>query len=476
MIGFITSPALQYWGDPIAWREEARSLLLHGTLSVDPGIAARYGAPGQFFVFNSSERKYYSKYGIVNGLINTIPLYAEYLVGKDIPHAGSPTHVFYLGLFFLLIAVAIAYLLYEITGYYSSNRAARFTYVLLAFYTTYLWNYLRSTTAESTLLLGFIAFCLFYIRFNRRSEPLPERPLGALYGAWVAIAVLTETRFYFLFLMPMFAASLVYFAWRERLSKSAWLSKATRAIIIPSALILIMLGLVNQIKFGSPLLSGYHQWSDAPNPHTVWTVMYDFLFSSQWGFFVCFPPLFLALFGMCRFFRHHRAEAIFFFATFLILLGLLAPLPHYRGEWAYGPRYFVFILPVLSLPALYPLEWAYARGFKLARVAFVAVLVTASAFMIFAQMQINRLSFFFKYEAELCVGNAHSTVADDYFRKTSYAKINWDHIRANGHWERLPYYADLERKLTPEALADWQDQVHSLISQSNLYWFSGAAP
>ena len=45
-------------------------------------------------------------------------------------------------MFFLLLAMAIALLIYAITGYYCISVKARLTYVVLVFYTTYLWNYL----------------------------------------------------------------------------------------------------------------------------------------------------------------------------------------------------------------------------------------------------------------------------------------------------------------------------------------------
>jgi len=86
-------------------------------------------------------------------------------------------------------------------------------------------------------------------------------------------------------------------------------------------------------------------------------------------------------------------------------------------------------------------------------------------------MQVNRLDFFFKYKAQLALPTPRCRVANEYFQKTSFAKIHWDHIRADGRWERLPYYTALERQVPPELLANWRDRMHSLVSRSNLYWF-----
>src|SRR5690349_4159694 len=74
VVGILTLPAIPYGGDPNAWQEEARSLLTRGELSVPESIASNFGAPGQFFVLNHRNGKYYSKYGTLNGVLSTIPL------------------------------------------------------------------------------------------------------------------------------------------------------------------------------------------------------------------------------------------------------------------------------------------------------------------------------------------------------------------------------------------------------------------
>ncbi len=470
-IGLLTLPALPYAGDPVAWREEGRAIVLHGRLSVEPDIAQHFGEPGQFFALNQNNGRYYFKSGIVNGPMTAIPLLAEYLLRGELPYENPSERICIFGVFYLLIAVAIAHLLHAITGHYSSNRVARIVYVLLAFYTTYLWNYLRSTSTESTLLLGFLVFCLCLLRLKRPGGAPSAWLLRDLYGAWAAVAFLVLTRLYFVLLAPVFAASLIYLARRGGLPRCAWVAFSLRSFIFPVVLILCAVGLVNQVKFGGPFLSGYHQWFDPPNPHTVWDVLYDFVFSIQWSFFVCFPPLLLALMGLRRFFRQHWDEAVFLLAVLGVFFAVVEPRQSWRGEWAYGSRYFVFILPLLALPALYPLEWACARCSKPAGALAVALLCLASAFMIFVQMEVNQLDFFFKYWAQLSLPAHHSRAAEEYFNHTSFPRINWDHIHADGHWEQLPYYSDLERAVPPETLTAWKAKIHSLVSNRNLYWF-----
>ena len=56
-------------GDPHAWREETRSILLTGTLNVPRDTALIIDEQGQYFPRNERNGLYYSKFGIANSLI-----------------------------------------------------------------------------------------------------------------------------------------------------------------------------------------------------------------------------------------------------------------------------------------------------------------------------------------------------------------------------------------------------------------------
>jgi len=74
LIGILTLPAVPYGGDPVEWRMEARSILIYGELNVPSSFATAYGEPGQFFVLNHRNGKYYAKAGTLNGILNVVPL------------------------------------------------------------------------------------------------------------------------------------------------------------------------------------------------------------------------------------------------------------------------------------------------------------------------------------------------------------------------------------------------------------------
>jgi hypothetical protein len=470
-VAFATMPARLYIGDPRAWREEARSLLVFHTLAIDPTVANQFSKPGQFCVINVQNGGWYSKYGLFNGLLNMPPLLAEQVITGELPALTSKARPLVLGSYFLLVTLAIAYVLYLVAGYYVHCPILQATYVLLAFYTTYLWNYLRAGNSESTQLLGFLLFWLFFLRVIRRTECFIHRPRWDVYCAWLALGILCQTRVSYLIFLPVFGVTLCYLLWFDASGIRQSLSLVNRLILLPCGLIMLAQGAVHEIKFGSPFLSGYHQsWETTPLP-TLYQLVDDFVFSAQWSVFVHFPLLLLAIPFIPRFFKTRPIEAATLFAFLLVTLILVSRLPFWRGEWAYGPRYFVFILPLLALPALYPLEWAWTRSRKaMPGMFWVSVLAVAVA-MAFAQLQVHRLDFFFKYRIQPVRAAAQSSVARDYFRYTHFAKINWDHLRCRGQWHKLPYYSDLESKLSPSQLESWEKNLDHWIGQGNLWWF-----
>ena len=452
------------------WREESRALILHGTPAIEESVVFDFGViPGRCILLNVRNGKWYSRHGSLSGLINVIPLAVEKLATGSLPPFTSPSRPLILGLFSLLLSVAVAALLFSVTGFYVESLPVRAAFVLLSIYTTYLWNYLRGCGSETYQLLAYLFFYISFLRFKRRPEPFAERPRADLYWAWLALAALCQIRFTYLALGPLLAAAIAYDAWRAGVAREHRDDLLARLIVVPGVLVLLAQGAVHFWKFGSPFLSGYHQWWEPPVPHTVWTVLYDFLVSAQYGFFICFPLLVLALFGWRRFFSNHRDEAALLLASALAILCILAPLPFWRGGWAYGPRYFVFILPLLALPALYPLEWAFVKLREPRRAAALFTVVVFGLFSAFAQLQIHRLPYFTKYVIYESLGTVRSPAVSAYFETTALPKINWDHLHKR--WEELPYFAELKGEIPPERLAKWQKRTEALLATSNLFFF-----
>lgn len=461
LIGTLTLPAVPYGGDPFTWQMEARSILIYGELSVPSSIATKVGEPGQFFVVNHKNGKYYSKYGTLNGILNVVPLLAGAIIGNQIVAFG---------LFAVALSAMIAYVLYELTGYYTKVEWVRVAFVLLCFYTTYAWNYLRGTNSEPTQWLFFLLVVrsLFQLNRARNVEGFPFRSVAALW-LWAGCLCLTKTSW--VLLIPLLAGALIYLARRDGIPRSCWLRLGWRAIILPATLICAILAVNNWVKFGAPWLSGYHQWSDHDARVDFGAAFYDLVLSPQWSLLIYFPPVVLAIAGWKRAWREHKEEGIFLLAVFVVYLHVVILLGIWRGQWCYGPRYFLFILPMLALPALYVLEWAGQRILRPSGYLTLGAVMLASLFFIGVQWQVNRLEWFFRYSAEGDLASLNDPKVHAYFEHTHFAKINWDYLRARHDLTKLPNYDRIRAGFTEEQLKNFLSGTQDLLSRPNLYWW-----
>ncbi len=498
--------------------------MLNGSLAVDASVGQR---TKWAFVRNERDRRYYSKYGLFNGVLHILPLGVEYLVSGELPAerdvnggvSPNPSRVAIINGFFVLHSLVIALLLWFVSGKCARLPWVRAFFVLSAIYCTTLWHYLRFPLSEATQVGLFLLFWLFFLRLSQRDEQLSTRPRRDVYWAWFALFLLCQTRVADLFILPLFGLYVAWLAWESNLSWRAKAAFVLKTVVIPATLIIIAQGVVHFLKFGSPLLSGYHQFWEAPRPHTVWQVLYEFTLHPQWNFFVTFPVLILAVPGWMKYLGRHTAEAVFLLAVLLGMFDIVAPLPFWRGELAYGPRYFLYLLPVLSLPALYTLEWlanaakchpchssASAGRFPSvrqahgeqgerqnagprlgalplteteyrfsgarkwgARVALGGV-VAAAMFLAFAQFQVQRFGFF-DWRGAFRNPAGNSPAVKDYFNYTPVPKICWDHFRCRDHLEDLPYYNAMARDKAAGEIEAWKKELLSHIHYSNLYWF-----
>lgn len=450
-----------YGGDPTAWRAEARSILSRGVFDVPSSIATNFGEPGQYFVLNYKNGKYYSKYGTLNGLLNVIPLLAGRLMGDE-PAA--------LGMFAVILSGIIAYVLYDLTGYYTRIEFVRVAFVLLCFYTTYAWNYLRGTNSEATQWLFFLLAVRALFRLNRKPEGgrNQSRIIGAL---WLWTGCLCLTKVSWVLFIPLLAGALIYLAHRERIHRSLWPKLFLRTVILPGALICAVIAINNWLKFGAPWLSGYHQWHD-PNPRVDFlAAFYDLTVSPQWSLLISFPPLLLGILCWKRFWREHKEEGIFILAVFFVFLLANILRGNWRGDWCYGPRYFLFILPLLALPAIYALEWAGQRVRRPAGYLTLAAILAVGLFFVAVQWQVNRLDWFFRYHVAEDLISLNDPRVQQYFDRTHFARINWDYWRARHDLTKIPCYDQIRGGLSQEQMENFLTEAHYLLSHPNLYWW-----
>ena len=456
IVGISTLPALLYGGDPTAWRAEARSILSRGALDVPASMATNFGEPGEYFVLNHKNGKYYSKYGTLNGVLNVVPLLIGRLIGDE---------TLALGIFAVFLSGIIGYVLYSLTGYYTGVECVRVAFVLLCFYTTYAWNYLRGTNSEPTQWLFFLLAVRALVRLNRapEQEGFQLRTVGPV---WFWAGCLCLTKVSWVLFLPLLAGALIYLARTRGIQRPLW-----PAIVLPLALIGVIIAVNNWAKFGAPWLSGYHQWND-PDPRVDFVAaFYDLTLSPQWSLFICFPPLLLALACWRRFWREHKEEAIFTLAIFVLFLNVNILRGNWRGEWCYGPRYFLFILPLLALPAVYALEWAGQHRRRPAGYLTLGALGLAGLFFVAAQWQVNRLDWFFRYHVAVDLSSLKDPEVWRYFNRTNFAQISWDYWRARHDLTKIPYYDRIHDGLSREEMENFLSETQYLLSHPNLYWW-----
>jgi hypothetical protein len=460
VINLIFMPARLCPGDATAWWQESRDLLRYGRLWVDPDFARTVGEPGQFFVLNPTDGRWYSKYGIANSLMAIPPLELDDLLRQGGPSSAARLLVIY-NIWNILLSLALAGVLYVITGRYCDIPWRRITYVLACLFATFLWYYQRAQGCEiwQTLFFALLYECLL------RSLRPAEAAGRWLLLAWLFTGLLVLSRILFGILIPaiIFLVILSLMIRRQR-----WL-RILPMLLIPPCVILALLACVNDIKFGSPWLSGYHQWRPEQHvPNGSWLDgVYGLLLSGHWSIFIYFPLLLPAIGGLKRFAAQYWLDTIVIFTIFLTTLFVLGKIPSWRGEWTYGPRYMLFLLPILALPAL-----NIAAATSSCR-AWLPLSLTAAllCFSLWLQFEVNRADFWFLYYLQQPLqGRMNSDLSEyiyDHHEGIIFHDL-WSHRQDMDHSE---FFTNLKDVLTPQDLTAYRQRASQIIARTNFYWW-----
>jgi hypothetical protein len=477
-INFAAMPATWWAGDPSAWREETRSMLRDGALHVNTQYAERIGDPGQYFVFNAEKGWWYSKYGLMNSLMALPPTALEAAIHGRIPDVGTQSDLLIFNLYNILLSLLICGLLYRITGWYTDRTWVQVVYVLCTFYATFLWYYQRAQGAEIYQVLFFTAafyFLMIYLRGLRDTQGEPARKhMLALVGAWLFVTALLLTRVIFAFLIPTVWIAVIYVTlgldkdrrWQILGRQIVWL-------LLPVALAIGILAWINQVKFGSPWLTGYHQWRARDHmpigrwQDGVWGVLFD----PQGSMLLHFPILVFSLFGLRAFYRRFRVDTVTLFLLPSALFLVITKTPVWRGEWTYGPRLLIFMLPVLSLPFVSFLDWLADAPWTRGKCVMAMATLGTLGYSTFLQYQANRLDFWTLYRISDTVNEAWSRDMARYFLEHQMGVFNTDLIRHKDDLDDLPFVAELEKRgLAGQQLQEYKAMLRKFATEENFYW------
>lgn len=455
LFNFASMPGQFLDGDPAAWREEARSIVLRGELAVPAEFASRFFEPGQYFVRNELSGRWYSKYGVMNSLMSLPPLWAQAAAGGDISRPGTYPSLLAFNLWNVFLSALLALLLYALASLYTPRISVRFVFVLGTLYASALWFYLRAQSSELYQAVFFAALFLCLAKVLR------TRSSYWLAGAWLFAGLLLLTRVSFGLLLPIIGL----LAWRQE-------RRLTLGMLIPPIVAVSLLAYVNYAKFGSPLLTGYHAWRPEVSSlsGSLADGLWGFLFSPRFSLFLHYPLLILALLGAREFWRRQREDAIAMAALFVPFLLLISKLPLWAGEFSYGPRYLLFLVPVLSLPAVLFIDSMIESIATWRARAWAAIVVACLAYSTYLQVQVNRLGFWTYYEARAALEVAYSDAAAEWFRDRHVGVISADLLRHRGDLTALPWFPEFRRKVGPEIAQQYVRELGRLIDRGNWYW------
>jgi hypothetical protein len=465
LVSVASWPLHFYGSDPVAVREEARALILTGSLDVVTPPAP-WDRPGEYFVQNSRTGAWVSKYGLFSTLAVTPPLAVEYLTTGELPPLDSRDRILLLNAWNTVLTLLLAAVLVRLASLYTDRAWLMTAFALTTLFSTFVWNYTRAQSPELVQILLAAVAADSFLRHLRS----PSR--WRLLAVYAAVTALVLTRVYFVTLLPVVAVALL----AHRRDRLAW-----TAAIAGTAAVLTLLAAANFLKFGSPLLTGYHAFQ--PERHLPGSnplpALYGFLISAQKGVLWHFPTLLLALLGAVAFARHYRSEAVLLGAGIVFCFFPLCFIPSWAGEWGYGPRYLVFALPLLALPAVCLLDRSTGRP-RIALLTLGAALAFAGTYLNF---QVNRVEFFTANTLRGPLRDLgppsppmgwHDDTAPypgrDYFDHRPWGLIVRDLFASNGRLERHPLADTARRELSPAAYEDFRRLLWHAHQNTNWWW------
>jgi hypothetical protein len=477
VVNLACMPATFLPGDPYAWREEAKAMLT-GELAVSPSAAVRFGDPGQYFVLNPVNGRWYSKYGVMNAVMALPPTVAEWLIRSRIPEPLGQPDLLIFNLYQLVLTLAVCAVLWRLSAVYTNARSTRMTYVLAVFYGTFFWYYQRAQSAEIYQVLFYA--CFFYgLRsyvhgLSAGQGHVTRRERAALLGAWLCLAALVFTRVLFGLLMAIVPAATGVVMWKfgAEVRRRVALREAG-FVVLPAVLIGAGILCINRVKFGSPWLTGYHQWR--PEMHypawANWSGLYGLVFDMQGSVLWYFPVLIFALLGLKTFYERYPLDAVLMWASFGVVYLVLGKTSSWRGEWTYGPRYLLFALPVVGLPFLTFVDCIRRWPQRWLRWSMAAATAGTLVYSAYLQERTNRLDFFAYYQVSVITEGAWNREMARDMLDRHVGAFCAELLSHRDNLDALPWVQKLPAlHYLPEQVEAIKDSVRTILSHDNYYW------
>ena len=489
-INFFTWPAQKYFGDADAVRVQTATLLNTGEWNVPQEIAERFGARGQYF-YQNANGNWYPKYGVLNALIYAPALWLEKIATGSLI-IEPPECLLFLNLFNLVLSGATAFYLILLSRRYTKSNAIVATFVLASLYSTFWWNYLRAQTFEIYHTLFMLAFYYHFVTALGlyRSGEARRRGDVQFFVAAIYFGALCLCKSVYVVLLPAVVAILLgaeldpkrsihSTGGQDRSFHSGRKDRILRQLMffwLPIGISLCILAGTNWARFGSPLATGYTQWtteSQLFKMSNVLPALGGFLFSAQRSVFLCYPLLIFALAGWPMFFKKHPLDAIAAGLFGLLLLLINSAFTNWGGQASYGPRYLLPILPILALPFIDYLALLRIISNKFNKSLLAVVTAASLAYSVLLQVCVNTMPFFFYYMVRDTLDDRRHSKPASYLRARHFGTVNRDFLLYRSGYAS-PFTGVFINLLNPS-----ESERMNALNQSvqfNYYWFSNSLP
>lgn len=483
-INLSTMPAFRYGGDSAAIEMASVQLIKSGNISVPEEIASTFGDRGQFYFENIKKGRWFSKYGLGNTVILSIPRGIERLFIGQLTYR-SKYRLISLNIFNCVLSLILFLYLFKYSGLYSKKTHVRIVFCLSVFYCTYLWNYLRAQSSEIYQTLFFVGFCYHAVLYFRSAwacghDSLDDKSKFNLLVTLAFLGWLCMVKIVFILMIPGLILALL----RHMVTRNLKMWDIKKLFAMPGVFwtlnvslsfvfgLVTIIALVNYYKFGSIFETGYGQWEGEHSflITNIPTNCVEAIFHPQKSILIHFPVIILSFFGVKQFIKTNRQEALFIASIVLPVYILYFSFGNWTGEWGYGPRYCLFALPVLASSAVLAIEQSLSRKDGLI-LFFIAVLFSMTlVYSAFLQWNVNSLKFNISYEIRYVIfGGSNDPIIMEYYKRRNLGLINYDLIRFRDSGKRLPFLEHLYDSQNNELIKEIEDKISKILTPNNVW-------
>jgi len=356
--------------DALAMARVSQNLIWHGSISAEPCMPAPDSVQ---CVPGVDGKHYYAAYGLAPSIV-AIPAVALTSLGaritrRDFDLVFGLVLAMYHAFFSATVPLVFALWLCRIG---ISWHAAFLTAFIYAFASP-AWHLAREFFSEPYFLVGLLGCCYFLC-----GEPKSIRLVAA--GACFGFAV--GSRVYGLILLPIILLYAILL-WTPKRTTLVTIAKKLSLFNAPIIVIIGLIALSNQIRFGNIFKTGYHLFY--PNLASIMSTplfygIKSLLVDSEVGILYYVPWILLIPFIWKPFWRGYKNEAILTIGVSLTSLLFFAKYQGWHGGWALGPRMLNAVVPFLALPLAVAIQQGALASRSL--VTRAGIVLVSAAFMI----------------------------------------------------------------------------------------------